>query len=345
MHFFSHFYLEQNYHTLPRKQSISSAKTILYGPPKSGKTSLALDFANNSNLSHKKIIYLDCQDPRVSYEEAKSELLKLYLEKKIELLIIKNYTHSFTLPNLDQIIITSQTPIQIPSFRLQQCNYLTLIEYASFCFKNLAPDLMLKNFIKDGNLPQMPFLQEHQKTRTKQEMLQLSLSNDLNLFAQLALFQSQKLTSFQFYTLLKKHLKISKDKTYAFIQSLEEKGLIFFVPHILPNKPKKLYFADFSIPKALHLHHTILPILENMFVLELRALNQEIFYDDFGCFIIPNLGKFLFAPFAQQDFIAQKLSKMPQESIKIITLNFSDHTQGRFWEALNFLEFALGGIE
>lgn len=347
MHFFSQFLIEQHYHTLPRKQALLSSKTLIYGPPKSGKTSLALDFAHNSQIPSKKIVFMDCQDPRICEKEAKSELLKLYLERKIELLILKGFAADFSLPNIEHILLISNQKMQIPSFSSHQCSYLSFIEYVSFCSKNNSLDSLLKNFIKDGNLPQMPFLSEHQKIRTKQEILKLNLKDNLPLFTQLLPFQAQKLTSFQFYTMLKKTHKISKDRVYAFIDGLEREGLIFFLPHLLPNKPKKIYFSDFSLPKALSLHHTIVPLLENMFVLELLALSKEVYYDDFGCFILPNIGKFLFAPFAQRDFIEKKLSKMPKENLRIITLDFSDSglSHAIQWEALSFAEFTLGGIE
>ncbi|WP_027326653.1 AAA family ATPase [Helicobacter pametensis] len=353
MHFFSQFLSEKTFHTLPRKNPILHPKTLIYGAPKSGKTSLALDFAQNSNLHHKSIIYLDLNDLRISLDEAKQELLKLYLEKKIKLLIIDHFSPSFPLPNIDSILLISHEQITLPDFKSYFCPPLTFVEYISFHSKNISTDSMLKNFIKDGNLPQMPSLNEHQKIQTKQEILKLHLSSDLSLLIKLIPFQSQKLTIFQFYTLLKKNEKISKDKTYLFIEKLQKQSIIFFIPHILPNKPKKLYFYDFSIPKTLSLNPMILPILENMFVLELMALGKDVYYDDFDCFVLPDVGRFLFAPFAQREVIQKKLSKMAQknsndlQNLKIITLDFSDSsiTHGINWEALSFVEFVLGGVE
>lgn len=353
MHFFSQFLSERSFNTLPRKNPILHQKTLIYGPPKSGKTSLALDFAQNLNIPNKSIIYLDLNDSRISHDEAKQELLKLYLEKKIKLLIIDHFSPSFSLPNIDSILLISQDNISISSFSSHLCLPLNFVEYISFHSKNASTDSMLKNFIKDGNLPQIPLLSEHQKIQFKQDALKLALSSDLPLFAKLIPFQSQKITTFQFYTMLKKNEKISKDKAYLFMEKLEKQGIIFFIPHILPNKPKKLYFYDFSIPKTLSLNPMILPILENMFVLELMALGKDVYYDDFDCFMLHDVGWFLFAPFAQREVIQKKLSKIAQKNpqniqdLKIITLDFSDSsiTHGINWEALSFVEFALGGVE
>lgn len=348
MHFFSQFFSEKNHNTLRRKNLISKPKTLIYGAPKSGKTSLALDYLQSRNLSNKRIVYWDMKDPRINHDEARTELLKLYLEKKIELLILDRFTQPFSLPNLDSVLIISDEKMEIPEFSTLECPALTFIEYVSFCSKNSSIDSLLKNFIKEGNLPQIPFLSDHQKLQTKQEILALALRNDLPLFVKLIPFQSQRFTIFQFYTLLRKAEKISKDRIYLFFEFLQAYSLIFFIPHIQPTKPKKIYFYDFSIPKTLTLNPVILPILENMFVLELLSFGQNIHYDDFGRFIVDGIGIFLFIPFAQQEVIEKKLSRMPKDDlIIIITLDFSHSgiTNAIKWEALNFLEFTLGGIE
>lgn len=347
MHFFSQFFSEKNHNTLRRKISISKPKTLIYGAPKSGKTSLAFDYAQSANFSNKGIVYLDMKDPRICLDEARGELLKLYLEKKIELLILDRFIQPFPLPNIDSILILSDEKIEVPGFCTLECPALSFVEYVSFCAKNSSIDSLLKNFIKEGNLPQMPFLSDHQKIQTKQEILSLALGSNFSLFLKLISFQSQKFTIFQFYTLLRKTEKISKDKIYLFFDVLQARSLIFFIPHLQPTKPKKIYFYDFSIPKTLTLNPVILPILENMFVLELVSLNQKIHYDDFGRFIVSGIGNFLFMPFAQKEVIEKKLLKMPKEDLIIITLNFSSSgiTNGIAWEALSFLEFTLGGIE
>lgn len=347
MHFFSQLLNEKSYNTLRRKSPILHPKTLIYGAPKSGKTSLALDHAQNANFSNKRTIYLDMQDPRIPQDEARAELLKLYLEKKIELLILDRFIQPFPLPNIDSIVVLSDEKIALPDFHVQKCSALLFVEYVSFCSKNSSIDSLLKNFIKDGNLPQMPFLGEHQKIQAKQEILALTLEKHFSLFLKLIPFQSQKFTVFQFYTMIKKTEKISKDKIYFFFDFLQARSLIFFIPHLQPTKPKKIYFYDFSIPKTLSLNPIILPILENMFVLELMAISTEIYYDDFGRFIIPNIAHFLFIPFGEREVIRKKLLKMPKENLIIVTLDFSDsgHTNGIKWEALNFVEFTLGEME
>lgn len=345
MHQFQYLLSEKTYNTLPRDLSLPSNKTLIYGPPKSGKTSLALDFLSSLNLSSKRTIFLDCQDPRVELEEAKSELLKLFLEKKIDALLIDSYQPTLTLPNLPYIFLISPSPIELPSFSLLQMRNLSFAEYVSFDRKNTSPQTLLKNFIKDGNLPQMPFLAEFQKIKTKQENLKIALAEEFPLFCKLSSFASSKITANQFYSLLKKERKISKDRIYAFWERLESEAIVIKIPHIQEGKPKKVYFYDFSLPKALSPQSTILQILENMFVLELLNLLQRngdtLYYDDQNFFITQNHGVFFFAPFAHQEFITQKIKKSPYPQVRIITLEKDWEMEGVY----DFLELSLGEIE
>lgn len=344
MYQFQQFLSEKLYNTLPRELSIPSNKTLIYGPPKSGKTSLALDYLTSLNIPSKKVAYLDCQDPRVELEEAKSELLKLFLEKKIEFLILDSYAPSFTLPNLPSILLISPTPLSLSSFSLLKTRNLSFAEYISFDRKNTSSQTLLKNFIKDGNLPQIPFLAEFQKNKTKQENLKIALEENYPLFCKLSSFSSSKLTTNQFYSLLKKERKISKDRLYEFWERLGSEGIMISIPHI-QEKSKKIYFYDFSLPKALSSQSTILQILENMFVLELLIFLQKsgdtLAYDDQNFFITQKNGVFFFAPFAHKDFITQKIKKSPYPQVKIITLEKDWEMEGVY----DFLEFSLGEIE
>lgn len=345
MHPFQQFFSEKTYNTLPREITIPSNKTLIFGPPKSGKTSIAMDFLASLNISNKKIAFLDCQDPRIQLEEAKSELLKLFLEKKLEALILKSYIPTFALPNLPIILLICDSPISSPTFEMLKMRNLSFAEYVSFDRKNSSSQTLLKNFIKDGNLPQVPFLAEFQKIKTKQENLKIALGENFSLFCKLISFASSKLTTNQFYSLLKKERKISKDRLYEFWEKLLDQGIMLSIPHIQENKSKKIYFYDFSLPKALSPQSTILQMLENMFVLELlihlEKRGDSLFYDDQNFFITQKNGVFFFAPFAHQEFITQKVKKSPYPKVKIITLEKDWEMEGVY----DFLELSLGEIE
>lgn len=122
---------------LPRPYPQKDTPLLIYGPPKSGKTSLALEYAKNVKNA-KRIVFVDCADMRFCLEDTQKELLKAFLEKAFDLLVVDNCdisslalspsskpslissaestlsrtaTPALTLPNLSNIILVCATPI------------------------------------------------------------------------------------------------------------------------------------------------------------------------------------------------------------------------------------------
>lgn len=122
---------------LPRPYPQKDTPLLIYGPPKSGKTSLALEYAKNAKNA-KRIVFVDCADMRFCLEDTQKELLKAFLEKAFDLLVVDNYdisspafslsskpslissaestlsrttTLTLTLPNLSNIILVCASPI------------------------------------------------------------------------------------------------------------------------------------------------------------------------------------------------------------------------------------------
>lgn len=122
---------------LPRPYPQKDTPLLIYGPPKSGKTSLALEYAKNAKDA-KRVVFVDCSDMRFCLEDTQKELLKAFLEKAFDLLVVDNYdisslafnlsskpslissaestlsrtaTPALTLPNLSNIILVCATPI------------------------------------------------------------------------------------------------------------------------------------------------------------------------------------------------------------------------------------------
>jgi predicted AAA+ superfamily ATPase len=62
---------------IERKVSIPSKHVNIYGPPKSGKTWLLLDYL--SNIPKKKHLYLDLNDVRLDKSTLNSNLQNFYL--------------------------------------------------------------------------------------------------------------------------------------------------------------------------------------------------------------------------------------------------------------------------
>lgn len=344
----SRTYLEGVAGLKPRRYGLKEGKIFLYGAPGVGKSALALLYA----ARHKKVLYINCADCRIDIESANAFILKSYLERHLELLIVDNYTPALSLPNLKSIILIAPSITHCPEdFQPKFISALSFEEYVSFDNKNLSINNLFNLFLKEGNLPQIAFLPPSHKIPRKQEILKLALWNDFEIFTALLRMQGRELTPNYVYTMLKKTHKISKDRIYPLLQSLQERGIIYLVPHT-HTKSKKLYFYDFSLPLCVQNDKNLLAVLENMLLLELFNFclrdkkSPEVSYGDMGEFICA-LGVFVFIPFSTQEGIESKLKKLHYAHIFVITLNFegqgcikTPHTLIH-WRAMEFMNFAL----
>lgn len=343
-------YLERVVGILPRRYGLNKQRIFLYGAPGVGKSSLAFFHS----MYYKKTLYINCADCRTNIESANALILKSYLERNLELLIIDNFTPALSLPNLNHIILIAPSMTHCPKdFKHKHIRALSFEEYVSFDNKNISITNLFNLFLKEGNLPEIQRLQPSYKITRKQEILKLALANDFALFCSLLSMQGQKLTINHIYTLLKKSHKISKDKIYPWLTHLEACGIIYLIPHI-KNANKKLYFYDFTLPLCVQNPKNLIAILENMLLLEILKLceqyekSEQIYYGDLGEFVC-EIGVFLFLPFSNLENIESKLSKLTfiYNHIYIITLNFEGKGKCSFnkntleWEAISFINFAL----
>lgn len=332
----------QNFSPLPRRFGIKKGKTFLYGPPKSGKTSLALLFTKK----YKNSVYIDCQDPRNNLDDLKNKILKAFLEKKIDLLILDNYQPIFTLPNIDNIILvhhkdlTQSLDTKLQDFSSKLIMPLIFEEYISLITSQEDINQSLNRFIRDGNSLETFHSLDFQKISKKQNSMMLFFKEDYPILLLLLNFQSQKITTNQIYLYVKKYLKISKDKLYALLSHLQLCKFIFLVPQKDSSGfQKKLYFYDFSLPYALCPKPYFQAIFENMVFLELyqQYKEEEIIYDQNTHFII-NQTLFFAIAFPNQQHIDKILKENSNQRILIIAINKIEHPQCKI---IDFISFAL----
>ncbi|PAF47302.1 hypothetical protein BKH46_04255 [Helicobacter sp. 12S02634-8] len=334
----------QGFSILPRRFGLGANKIHLFGPPKSGKTSIALDFAR----LFKKPAYFDCKDPRTDTEAIKPILLKLYLEKKIDILIIDNFPQDFSLPNLENmILITHSQTTPIPEgFVSKSITPLSFEEYISFDKKNLSINTLFNHFLKDGNLPEIQALNDYQKIPRRQEITTLAFGNAAQLFQNLISYQAHKISTNQLYTQIKKHTKISKDTIYQSIATFQKDQAIYLLPHHKDkSQNKKLYFYDFSLPYAFASLKSFQAIFENMVFLELSYKNTNLSYAE-GCdFLTQDAHAYIALAFPTAAAIDEKITKIQKifSHITIITINYEASAQTPYgrWEAVSFINFAL----
>lgn len=343
-------YLYDVSHILPRRYGLKCARTFLYGAPGVGKSALALLHAKG----YKHTFYVDCADCRVDIESVNTFILKLYLERHLELLIVDNYTPHIALPHLEHIILIHQSPALCPlDFTKKRISALSFEEYVSFDNKNLSINHLFNAFLKDGNLALLHIGSSHRKILRKQEILKLALANDFALFCAILPLQARIVSVHSIYSALKKTHKISKDRIYPLLHSLEEKGIIFFVPHI-KERHKKIYFYDFTLPLCVQNDRHLGAILENMLLLELFSFCEKydksavIHYGDDGELICA-LGVFIFLPFATRESIESKLARHKHTYPFIYVITFHFEGNGKIaaqsalmeWQAMSFINFAL----
>lgn len=307
MQLVSKSYFERVAGILPRRYGINGNRVFLYGAAGCGKSALAL----MRGARFKKALYVNCLDKRYEIDSLNALILKLYLEKSLECLIVDGYTSAVHLPKIENIILINQNPAFAPEgFALKRIDGLSFEEYISFDKKNISINNLFNLFLKEGNLPCIAFVESSYKITAKQDMLKLNLGQDYDIFCELLLMQGLKLSGLQIYRLLKKELKISKDRLYALLKTLEMSGYIHFVQHIKNANAAKMYFYDFALPMCVSNERNFHAGVENMVLLEIMKFNcGEIFYGDIGEFI-SKIGVFLVMPFATKEIIESKLQKV-----------------------------------
>ena len=283
---------------LPRPYPQKDTPLLIYGPPKSGKTSLALGYAKNT----KNAVFVDCADMRFCLESTQKELLKAFLEKAFDLLVVDNYDISslafsaplssrlspsikdtlsrgasaLTLPNLSNIILVCASPICEEQGLSKYLTHLTQVRVLPLSFREFVGfskaqklESIFSTFLKSGNLPEMPFLTESKHSTRNQEIIRLAYQKHARIFQEILDFQGQNFSAYSLLRKLKSTLKTSKDTIYAFIESLKSQQSIFLLPHTQNRSKPKLYLYNFALPYALsdspHFQH----IFENMVFCEL----------------------------------------------------------------------------
>lgn len=345
----------------PRANTPKARKLLLYGAPKCGKTSLALDLVRH----YKRPILLDCADLRVRMDLAQSELLKLFLEKRFDALIIDNYSPELSIPSHPDVIIIAPNPAKLgesirADFTAHCVRPLNFEEYVSFSKSNKLESIFA-SFLKEGNLPELPYTPESKRTARIQEIFTLYARHNTSILAFLLRYQGKPFSTHNAFCLLKQQQKISKDKIYALIDSLQSEQVIITLPHAKQKESKKLYFYDFALPYAISPAPNFQAIFENMIFCELLHagiapdVDSGMSYDESCDFIIGDLGIFAL-PFPTPALIESKLSRLTRSFAQVLFISidttlppapYTNHghlgARGSY-RVMSFIDFALESI-
>ncbi len=327
----------KNLNYFDRKLSINSKKTILTGVKKSGKTHLIIDFL--SNFSQDNILYIDFSDERIDKIKIAQNLHKFVKSKPIEVLVIENFDFTFSIPDVENIILTCKEGNEhLVDYTTLTLYPLDFEEFISFDKRHFNIEHLFNLHASLGTFPQIVLDSSNNNPIYIQEMLKLMLDEriEFDIFRKLSETIGNKISLFQIYNQLKINMKISKDKLYEKITKLEREKMIFLVEKFSsPKANKKLFLIDFTLKNSLTFKKDFLKTFENMVFLELTKQNNEIYYTDLIDLYIPNKNYALFCiPFLTQELIQVKLTKILSHlkelhvsKVDIVTIG----NEGEFW--------------
>lgn len=298
----------------PRKAWISAHKSILFGPKASGKTTLLHDY-----LSRRKkgsYLYIDFDDLRI--DQALFIGLPNFIKAKgITLLVLDNFDFSFTVPQVDEVIISTNQDHTLEGFERVEIFPLDFEEFIAFAKRHIEIEAIFNDFAVAGTYPTMSQVPKDRIVKEFQKLIRLILPDPLErtLFKSFALAQGEKLSPYTLFQELKIFHKISKDRFYALLKRFEQERLIFLLPHYdKPKAKKKIYLIDFAIKSILTYDKDFIKRFENIIFLELHKSKEEIYYTDMIDFYLPqkNLAviPMLFLPI---EMIQTKLNRIQKE--------------------------------
>lgn len=295
-----------------RKLQITSKKTLIKGVQKSGKTHLIYDYL--SNFKPEEYLYMDLMDERITPLHVKNDLENFVKKYRITLLVIENYDDTIPLPEVPEIILTSnKLNLHVENFEEVVLYPLDFEEFIAFDRKHSNIEQIFNNYANHGTFPQIVLNHENNIHRSMQDLMHLIIDDKLKytLFKKFCELQSTKISLFQIYNQLKSSIKISKDKLYKSVEELENESLLFLVQkYNSPNSNKKVFLIDFAIKNAMSFKKDFIKRFENILFLELFKKNLEIFYTDFIDLYVPKLNLAIMClPFSPQNVIEAKIKK------------------------------------
>jgi len=332
---------------LERKERITYPKTIVFGAPKTGKSYLIFDYL--SNFESNEYIYIDLNDFRNKKDEIINFLPSFIKENKIKILVLENFDFDFDIPTCDSIIISTYNNTKVPGFKSIFVQALDFEEYLLHDFKHQNTITSFNYFLKYGNLPELINIDENKKIKRLQEIIKLFAkdSTEEEVLKLLFLSIDEKKSINQLFTILKKSIKISKDRFYELCKYYESNQIIFFIKKYNHEKStKKLYAYNHAFLNSISNVKKFKNVFTNMIYLHLQKEYKNIYYlDKVDFYIEDNKTLILSIPFFNNllgNTIIKKIQSTIDEleiiEVFIITVGNSDKL---FYKktAINILPF------
>ncbi len=310
-----------------RKVTIDEKSCQINGITQSGKTKLIKSYL----LSHKKnsYLYINCSDIRIDISSLNKALPPFCKQNSIDIVVLDNYKELFILPNVTQLIISSEIHYDIPSLSTLQ---LYPLDYEEFLAYEHKYDLSaLNHFVQLGGFAHMHTISTDEKVLYLQSIMYHALDTmEFDIMKLCAKFMAQKLSAFTLYERLKPIRKISKDKLYKSYKHLQEKKYIHLLQKYAHAKAtQKMYLCDTALNGALTTQKNFGRLFENMVYLELLKSKQECYYEDAIDFYLPRKDEIIICkPFVDERRLFNKLESIEAflftyeiKKITVITMN------------------------
>ena len=296
---------------IPRKYQITKPFTIIKGASHTGKTSIIKQYL--AALPAASYLYIDLNDLRIDIDTIKQELIGFCNENKIQTLVIENYIEDVPLPNLSEIILSTEENLDIDGFDHMTVYNLDFEEFLAFDTRYDTLDSAFTHFLQTGSYPELYYTHQDNRQKQLQNILRLSLNPlELQIMIHSARLLGQQVSAFQMFERLKQQQKLSKDMFYKTFYGLMEKGYLYWVEKFEHARAtKKLYTLDFNIKNALTLQKDFSRLFETLVFLEILKRGSEIYYADGIDFYIPQENRIVLTmPFSNEDVLFKKIESI-----------------------------------
>lgn len=296
---------------IDRKYQISSPFTIVKGASRTGKTSVIKQYL--STLPSAAYLYIDLSDLRIDADMVREELTGFCRDNKIHTLVIEAYDESIPLPNVSQILLSTEEDLVIKGFERLDIYNLDFEEFLAFDTRYDTLDTAFTHFLQTGSYPELYYSAQQNRPKQLQNILRLSLNTlELQIMIHSARLLGQKVSAFQMFERLKQQQKLSKDMFYKTFYGLMEKGYLYWVEKYGHSRAtKKLYTLDFNIKNALTLQKDFSHLFETLVFLEILKKGSQIYYADGIDFYIPKENRIVLTmPFSNEDVLFKKIESI-----------------------------------
>lgn len=296
-------------HFIDRKVQLDESSQQLLGITQSGKSTLLKHYLLSKRRS--SYLYIDCGDIRIDKPSLNDVLAPFCKANQITTLALDDYQGDITLPDVEQIIVSTQQPIEGLPFKTTKIHPLDFEEFLAYEHK--FDSTALNHFFQLGGFPAMHKVPSEERSRYIQRSLQYALSGlEFDILLLVARMTAQRLASFTVYERLKSQRKTSKDMVYKSMHALLQKGYLHQLAKFEhPRATKKLYLCDIAIKNALTTHKHFGRLFENLIFLELLKHDIEAYYDDVVDFYLPRQQRIILAmPFGNEETLFKSIEKV-----------------------------------